>query len=178
MTAGDDPVTELLGPLLAGGGVAYLGEPVTQSAHACQAAALAEAAGASDELVVAALLHDIGWLTGGRDEDHAERGGRLLARWLPAAVSEPVHLHVEAKRWLCATDAAYHDHLSDASKRTLTRQGGPMTPPEAEAWIASPWAADAVRLRRWDDEAKEPDRVVPDLGHWAPLLDGLLGGRP
>lgn len=147
---------------------------MTQSAHARQAAALAEAAGAPDELVVAALLHDIGWLTGGGDEDHAERGAQLLARWLPPAVSEPVRLHVEAKRWLCATDAAYHAHLSDASKRTLVRQGGPMAPAEAAAWIASPWAADAVRLRRWDDDAKDPDAIAAHLRHWEPTLAALL----
>jgi predicted HD phosphohydrolase len=175
----EDPVAELLAPLRSRGGDAYLGEEVTQSAHALQAADLAAAAGASAELTVAALLHDLGWLTGGADEpdldeNHAGRGADLIARWLPPAVSEPVRLHVEAKRWLCAVDPAYHDLLSDASKRTLIRQGGPMSPEEVAVWEARPWTADAVSLRRWDDEAKVVGRQVAGLDHWEPVVRALV----
>jgi gamma-butyrobetaine dioxygenase len=170
----EDPVTTLLAPLRSRGGDAYLGEAVTQSAHALQAADLAAASGASDELMVAALLHDLGWLIGGSDEDHAGRGADLIARWLPPAVSEPVRLHVEAKRWLCAVDAGYHDRLSDASRRTLVRQGGPMSAEEVAAWEARPWTADAVSLRRWDDEAKVAGRPAAGTERWEPIVRALI----
>jgi gamma-butyrobetaine dioxygenase len=170
----DDPVALLLAPLRSKGGDAYLGEAITQAAHALQAADLAEQAGASDALTVAALLHDLGWLIGGSDGDHAGRGADRLARWLPPAVSEPVRLHVEAKRWLCAVDADYHGKLSDASKRTLVLQGGPMDAAEVETWEARPWTADAVALRRWDDEAKVPGRVVAGVDRWEPVLRALV----
>jgi gamma-butyrobetaine dioxygenase len=169
-----DPVDRLLAPLRSRGGNAYLGEDVTQAAHALQAADLASQAGASDELVVAALLHDLGWLTGGSDDDHPSRGADLLARWLPPAVSEPVRLHVEAKRWLCADDPAYHAHLSDESKRTLVLQGGPMSSAEVAAWQDRPWTAEAVILRLWDDDAKVPGREVPGFDHWTPMVRRMV----
>ena len=70
---------------------------------------------------------------------------------------------MNCKRWLCASDPAYHDRLSDASKRTLVLQGGPMSPAEMAAWDTRPWTADAVRLRRWDDEAKVAGRPAIKL---------------
>lgn len=166
----------VLAPLVARGGGAYLGEAVTQVDHALQAAALADAAGSAAALVVAALLHDVGWLLGAGDDDHAARSATHLARWFPRAVTEPVRLHVEAKRWLCTTSPGYHDLLSDASRRTLLLQGGLMDEGQREAFEAGPWAADAVTLRRWDDEAKVPGLAVPGLDHWRPLVAGLLDG--
>ncbi len=169
-----DPIDFLVAPLRSRGGDAYLGEDVTQADHALQAAELAATEGASEALVVAALLHDVGWLLGGSDEDHAERGAAWLARWLPAAVSEPVRLHVDAKRWLCTTDAGYLTRLSVASKRTLVGQGGPMSADEVGAWAATPWSTEAVTLRRWDDRAKRPGLRVPGLEHWEPSLRRLV----
>jgi gamma-butyrobetaine dioxygenase len=177
----DDPVERILAELTSGGGAAYLGEPVTQLEHALQAAAKAECDGADAPLVVGALLHDVGWLLGAGDRDHARRGADHLAYWLPPAVTGPVRLHVGAKRWLCATSTGYRDLLSDASRRTLDLQGGPMEEAELGAFEADPWSSDAVRLRRWDDEAKVPGCDVPGLDHWRPVVAAVLvapGGRP
>ena len=173
-----DPVDGLLAPLLARGGSAYLGEPVTQLEHALQTAALASEAGCPPALIAGALLHDVGWLIGAGEADHAGRGADYLAASLPAAASEPVRLHVEAKRWLCTTSPAYRDLLSDESRRTLRRQGGLMSAAERAAFEAGAWAAAAVQLRRWDDQAKVPGWLVPGLDHWRPLVASALIPRP
>jgi len=166
----------------------YLGEPVTVAAHLLQAGALAEAAGAPPALVAAALLHDVGHLRGadpsvaelsgrdlmaGTDNRHGHRGAAWLAQWFPAAVTEPVRLHVAAKRYLCAVEPSYFALLSPASVFTLSVQGGPMSPAEARDFAALPYAADAVAVRRWDDQAKDPSAAGPGFGHFRPLLDGL-----
>jgi gamma-butyrobetaine dioxygenase len=171
----------------------YLGEPVTVAAHLLQAGALAEAAGAAPALVAAALLHDVGHLRGddpraedlhrsgqalmaGTDNDHGERGADWLAQWFPAAVTEPIRLHVAAKRYLCAVESSYIGRLSAASVYTLSVQGGPMTEQEATRFERSGWAGDAVAVRRWDDLAKDPAAEVPGFGHFRPLLDRVLLG--
>jgi phosphonate degradation associated HDIG domain protein len=167
----------------------YLGEPVTVAAHLLQAGALAEAAGAPSPLVAAALLHDVGHLRGadpsaaelsgrdlmaGTDNRHGARGAAWLARWFPPAVTEPVRLHVAAKRYLCGVQPSYFGRLSEASVYTLSVQGGPMTAAQAREFEALPYATDAVEVRRWDDEAKDPDAVTPGFTHFRPLLEGLL----
>ena len=169
----------------------YLGEPVTVAQHLLQAGALAAAAGAPPALVAAALLHDAGHLRGadpladtgelsgrelmsGTDNDHGERGAAWLARWFPPSVTEPVRLHVAAKRYLCAVEPAYFALLSPASVYTLSLQGGPMTAAEADRFAAAPYAADAVAVRRWDDIAKDPAAGVPGFDAYRPLLEGLL----
>jgi gamma-butyrobetaine dioxygenase len=169
----------------------YLGEPVTVAAHLAQAGALAEAADAAPALIAAALLHDVGHLRGadadadetelsgrelmaGTDNDHGERGATWLARWFPAAVTEPVRLHVAAKRYLCAVEPGYFGKLSEASVYTLAVQGGPMDAAEAAAFESLPHAAAAVAVRRWDEEAKDPDATTPEFGHFRDLLTRLL----
>ncbi|MGH3293837.1 MAG: HD domain-containing protein, partial [Trebonia sp.] len=149
------------------------------------------AAGAPDALVAAALLHDTGHLRGadplageqepsgtelmgGTDNDHGERGAAWLARWFPPAVTEPVRLHVAAKRYLCAAEPGYLGLLSPASVYTLSLQGGPMTGAEADAFAAGPYAGDAVRVRRWDDAAKDPAADAPEFDWYRRLLAGLL----
>jgi gamma-butyrobetaine dioxygenase len=160
----------------------YLGEDVSQAQHMLQTAALAERNGAPPELVVAALLHDVGHFTGaltghdlmaGSDNRHSEVGAEWLARWFGPAVTEPVRLHVAAKRYLCATDPAYADRLSEASTYTLGVQGGPMSPDEARSFAAEPYATEAVRLRRWDDGAKDAGADVPAYDHYAPVVARL-----
>lgn len=166
------------------GAARYGGEAVSQLDHALQSAALAAREGASDALVVAALLHDLGHLAhpdsdaasrAGRDLRHEQVGARLLARWFPPAVTEPVRLHVQAKR-LLARDPGYAAALSEESVRTLALQGGPFDDTEAAAFRALPFAEDAVRMRRWDDAAKIVGLVVPPLASWAPLLRGVAWG--
>ena len=164
-----------IGALFAGPGARdYLGEPVTIGEHMLQAGALAEAAGADRPLVAAALLHDIGHVLGGADTRHGEAGARWLSQWFGEAVTEPVRLHVAAKRYLCAVEPGYFGLLSAESVRTLSRQGGPMTAEEAAAFEALPHAADAVAVRRWDDEAKDPAVTPPEFAHFAALLGALV----
>ena len=161
----------------------YGGEQVTQLAHALQCAASAEREGAPVPLVLAALLHDVGHLVHdlgprpaarGIDDKHEEGGAEWLRRWFGAAVSEPVRLHVAAKRYLCAAEPGYFESLSSASVRSLELQGGPFDPAAAAAFLARPHAVEAVRLRRWDEAAKELGRVTPDLAHFRPYIDACL----
>jgi gamma-butyrobetaine dioxygenase len=166
---------EIIAELFSGpGGQAYLGEPVTIGVHMRQAGALAEAVGAAAPLVAAALLHDIGHLRQETDTRHGEAGARWLSQWFGEAVTEPVRLHVPAKRYLCATEPGYFGLLSAESVRTLSLQGGPMTAGEAAAFEALPHAADAVAVRRWDDEAKDPAVMPPEFAHFAALLGALV----
>jgi len=166
---------EAIGKLFAGPGAQdYLGEPVTIGEHMRQAGALAEAAGAQSPLVAAALLHDIGHLRSEADSRHGEAGARWLSRWFGEAVTEPVRLHVAAKRYLCAAEAGYFGLLSAESARTLSLQGGPMSAAETAAFEALPHARDAVAVRRWDDQAKDPAVTPPPFAHFVPLLEALV----
>lgn len=158
------------------GAAQYGGEGVTQLQHALQCAALAESAGAAPALVIAALFHDLGHLVhelgedateSGLDDHHQARGAGLLRQaGLPDAVWRPVALHVEAKRWLVASDAGYAGRLSAESLRSLALQGGAMTAAEGAAFRQQPFAAESITLRRWDDQAKDPEAVVPGLDRY------------
>jgi len=168
---GIDAIAELFaGP----GARDYLGEAVTIGEHMRQAGALAEAAGAAAPLVAAALLHDIAHLRSETDARHGIAGGQWLSQWFGPVVTEPVRLHVAAKRYLCATEPGYFGRLSAESVRTLALPGGPMAPEQAAAFGALPYAADAVAVRRWDDEAKDPSVAPPEFGHFEALLTALL----
>jgi len=171
-----DAVTEFFAR---SGGELYFGESVTQREHALQCASLAERAGAPEALVIAALLHDVGHLLHGRPESLADSGvdglhevvgQRWLSRFFGPEVTEPVRLHVDAKRYLCATDPEYLNGLSPASRQSLALQGGPLQGEALSEFADRPFALDAVRLRRWDDRAKVPGLVVPDLDHYRTLL--------
>jgi phosphonate degradation associated HDIG domain protein len=165
---------EAIAELFAGPGARdYLGEEVTIGEHMRQAGALAEAAGASAPLVAAALLHDVGHLREASDSKHGDAGARWLSQWFGAAVTEPVRLHVAAKRYLCATEPGYFGLLSPESVRTLALQGGPLTPEEVAAFESLPYARDAVAVRRWDDEAKDPSVTPPSFAHFEVLIEGL-----
>jgi [1-hydroxy-2-(trimethylamino)ethyl]phosphonate dioxygenase len=162
------------------GGSQYGGEAVSQLEHALQAATFAEADGASSPLIAAALLHDIGHLLHELPDDAPEQGiddqhELLGAAWLEARfipdVVEPVKLHVAAKRYLCTVDPSYHSRLSPPSVTSLMLQGGPMSSEEVLAFDALPFAADAVRLRQWDEAAKVPLMVTPRVEHFARHLD-------
>lgn len=176
-------VDSILELFRARGDAAYFGEAVSQTEHALQSAALAEAEGAPVPLVVAALLHDLGHLVHGLDEQIAVRGidGRhenageaWLSRHFGPEVTTPVRLHVAAKRYLCAVDPDYLAGLSPASALSLRVQGGPFTPEEVAAFESDPYHRDAVRLRRWDDQAKVVGLDVPGLDHYRPHLAVVL----
>jgi gamma-butyrobetaine dioxygenase len=167
-------VIEELSELFAGPGAGeYLGEPVTIGQHMLQAGALAEAAGADPALIAAALLHDVGHLRNETDARHGAAGAEWLARWLGPEVTEPVRLHVAAKRYLCAAEPGYAGRLSEESVRTLAVQGGPMSEAEAETFAAGPYADDAVAVRRWDDQAKDPAASPPPFEHFVRIILAL-----
>ncbi|AUG80223.1 gamma-butyrobetaine dioxygenase [Kitasatospora sp. MMS16-BH015] len=176
-------VLDTLAELFAGEGAGeYLGEEVTMAQHMLQAGALAEAAGAPDHLVAASLLHDVGHFGGsglelmrGADNRHSHTGADWLAHHFGPEVTEPIRLHVAAKRYLCAVEPTYRASLSEASEYTLQVQGGPMSPAEAAEFAALPGAADAVTVRRWDDLAKDAAAPTPAFEHFRPLLGRLLG---
>ena len=157
------------------GGCQYSGEPVTQLEHALQSALLAEAAGASAELITACLLHDLGHMANDRgetptlrgvDDKHQFHGVSALKGMFGPAVLTPIRLHVDAKRYLCATDAGYWASLSEDSKRSLELQGGTYSAADAAQFIAQSYAQEAVKLRRWDDLAKVAGKSTPDLAHY------------
>lgn len=189
---GEIPTRETIVPFIAGiltrrGADSYLGEAVTMQQHMLQAASLAAQDDAGDDLVAAALLHDIGHFTGEFGEDyidrgidnlHEEAGGRVLAPFFPAVVVACVRLHVPAKRYLCATDPAYLAALSPASVATLRLQGGPMSADATASFRRTPFFAEAVRVRRWDDAAKRPDAVTPPFAHFAPVLARVARRSP
>jgi len=157
----------------------YGGECVTQLEHALQAAALAEGENASAALIAAALLHDLGHLLHdlpadapdeGIDDVHERAASVFLQTQFPSSVTEPVRLHVAAKRYLCAAEPGYLQGLSQPSLVSLKLQGGPMDAGEQERFRRNPHWQDAVRLRRWDDAAKLVDHPTPDLEHFASYL--------
>jgi [1-hydroxy-2-(trimethylamino)ethyl]phosphonate dioxygenase len=164
------------------GSAAYFGEPVSVTEHGLQAAHFARVLDAPDSLVVAALLHDIGHLINSAPDDlsewttddrHEVIGSLWLSLHFGPEVSEPVRLHVPAKRYLCATEPAYIATLSAASVVTLGLQGGPMTRAETEAFEAEPYFRDAVNLRRWDEQAKIAGLSTPDFVNYQPSIERL-----
>jgi phosphonate degradation associated HDIG domain protein len=161
----------------------YMGEAVTMSQHMEQSAACASADGAADNLVIAALLHDIGHFIGehpiealenGIDNNHEDIGASYLAAHFPTSVSEPVRLHVAAKRYLCATDDGYQSRLSDASINSLMVQGGPMNAAEIEHFEANPHHRDAVSLRRYDDDGKVAGLTIKPVTAYRETLKSLM----
>jgi phosphonate degradation associated HDIG domain protein len=169
MAAFDHPQT-LIELFRARGALAYDGEGVSQWQHGWQCARLARAARATPALTLAAWLHDLGHLVAdhgatptlaGVDDRHESAGAAVLRPLFGPAVASPVALHVQAKRFLAATQPRYANALSPDSVRSLALQGGPMNADECNAFVAEPFAVDALRLRVWDDQAKRAG-LAPD----------------
>lgn len=161
----------------------YGGEKISQREHAIQAALLAEKENASPELIVAALLHDVGHLVHdlpvdstdhGVDDQHELLGEAFIESEFGAEVAIPVRLHVDAKRYLCAVDRQYASHLSRASLVSLGLQGGPLTASEVRDFENLPHWEDAVRLRRWDDLAKVQGMATPEMRHFSVYMRHVL----
>jgi phosphonate degradation associated HDIG domain protein len=165
------------------GDAAYVGEEVTQTEHALQAATAAERDGADCELIAAALLHDVGHLLhnfpedcaeSGIDDQHQVLGEAFLKKHFSSRVTDPVRLHVAAKRYLCSSNPAYWDRLSAASKTSLELQGGVMTDEEIVQYEAGQFAREATQLRGWDDEAKVVGFETKNWEHFRqPLIAAL-----
>jgi len=177
-------VEEIVGLFTTRGQTQYGREAVNQLEHALQCAQLAEQAGETQETIVAALLHDLGHLLAAEraaQSDDPQDGDDLhqyialpfLRAMLSEAVLAPVRLHVAAKRYLCAVEPGYWERLSPASKRSLELQGGAFDDTEAQAFAALPYAAEAIRLRRYDDQAKVPGLPVPDIAHYTVMLKAV-----
>ena len=179
-----DTIVPFLGRIFAeGASNEYLGEPVTIGEHMLQGAQLAEEAGASDEVIAAALLHDIGHFTHafpadaadqGIDSRHEEAGAEVLEAFFPPVVIDCVRQHVDAKRYLCATRPEYFDRLSEASILSLKLQGGPMSAEEVAEFERNPNAKEIVQVRYIDEAAKIPGKVTPGFEHYMPLLQRVI----
>jgi [1-hydroxy-2-(trimethylamino)ethyl]phosphonate dioxygenase len=177
---------EILGLYGKRGDGAYFGESVSMTEHGLQAAHFARQAGAPSSLIVAALLHDVGhlveevpddladWTT---DAGHERIGGEWLARRFPLEVSEPVRLHVPAKRYLLATDPAYLANLSPASVVTLELQGGPMSVDEVARFETERFHREAVLLRRCDDRGKVAGLRTADLADYRTMIEECAARR-
>jgi phosphonate degradation associated HDIG domain protein len=164
------------------GGLRY-GEDVSQLEHALQTAHHAKADGAPPELVAAALLHDVGHMMQKAGENAADLGidtrhehisAGYLARAFGPEVTEPIRLHVAAKRYRVAIDPAYLERLSKASLQSLALQGGPMSSEEVAAFLADPASDAALRLRGYDEAGKDVDAEVADFESYRDLLCDLI----
>ena len=165
------------------GADSYLGEAVSMSEHMLQTAHNAELAGESKATITAALLHDIGHYTGefpenyidlGLNNRHETMGAAILEKFFPDEVTQPVRWHVDAKRYLCATERAYFSGLSDASVKTLELQGGPFNPEEVRKFEENPYLETIIRVRRYDDGGKVPGVVTPPIEHYLEMVQETL----
>ncbi|MCG6858251.1 MAG: HD domain-containing protein [Salaquimonas sp.] len=165
------------------GGEEYLGEPVTMAQHMLQGATIAEDNGLDEEIVVAALLHDIGHFTSEfgtftmddtRDRFHEEAGAEVLARFFPSAITDCVRYHVAAKRYLCATKPDYLNRLSQASIHSLKLQGGPMSEEEIAEFEKNPNLERIIQVRYLDEAGKRPDMTTPNFWHFAPMIQRIV----
>jgi 2-amino-1-hydroxyethylphosphonate dioxygenase (glycine-forming) len=179
---------EIMGLYKSYGGAEYAGEKVSQLEHMVQAAQLAEAQGFDEEVILAAFLHDVGHISeaakgdnemdGFGIKDHEELGAEFLrGKGFSKKIVRLVESHVEAKRYLTIKDPAYYAQLSEASKKTLEYQGGPMSEEEAAAFEQYPLFDLIIRMRKWDEEAKIENQPLPDLRHYSQMmLHHLQGG--
>lgn len=155
----------------------------TQTSHGLQTAMIAEEEGAPAEMIVAALLHDIGRIINSKDREITDSGGnaeheevarKFLEPYFGPEVTMPIKWHVAAKRYLIATDPAYSRKVSPGSTRSMAGQGGVLEDQEVKAFIEQPYAREGVVLRRWDDRAKSPDAKTPPFEHFVPYIEACV----
>ena len=161
----------------------YLGEPVTMAEHMLQGATIAEQNGQPEEIIVGALLHDIGHFTSefgmfsmGDTEDryHEEAGAEVLEQFFPSVITDCVRYHVAAKRYLCATKPEYFNRLSEASIHSLNLQGGPMDAEEVAEFEKNPNLKQIIAVRYLDEAGKRADMETPDYWHFAPMVQRMV----
>ncbi|WP_171101585.1 HD domain-containing protein [Ruegeria sp. HKCCD7255] len=161
----------------------YLGEPVTMAQHMLQGATIAEQNNMPEEIIVGALLHDIGHFTSEfgsyhpddtEDRHHEDAGAAVLEQFFPSVITDCCRYHVAAKRYLCATKPAYYDCLSAASVHTLELQGGPMSAEEVTTFQANPNLEAIIQVRYLDEAGKSPDMDTPDFAHFAPMVQRMV----
>lgn len=165
------------------GGEEYLGEPVTMGEHMLQGATIAEQNGQREEIIVGALLHDIGHFTSEfgtfsmddtQDRHHEDAGAEVLERFFPSVITDCCRYHVAAKRYLCATKPDYFSRLSEASVHSLNLQGGPMNETEIAEFEMNPNLRDIIAVRYLDDAGKHAGMVTPDYWHFAPMVQRMV----
>lgn len=165
------------------GGEEYLGEPVTMAEHMLQGATIAEQNGMPEEIIVGALLHDVGHFTSEfgtyhpddtEDRHHEDAGELVLAPFFPTVITDCVKHHVAAKRYLCATKTEYFNRLSPASVHTLELQGGPMSPDEVAEFEQNPNLKEIIQVRYLDEAGKRDDMDTPDFEHFAPMVQRMV----
>lgn len=161
----------------------YLGEPVTMAEHMLQGATIAEQNGQPEEIIVGALLHDIGHFTSEfgmfsmndtEDRFHEEAGAEVLERFFPSVITDCVRYHVAAKRYLCATKPEYFNRLSEASVHSLNLQGGPMNAEEVAEFERNPNLKQIIAVRYLDEAGKRADMETPDYWHFAPMVQRMV----
>ncbi len=177
-------VQQLFAPLKAAQEQEYIGEPISQLEHALQCAYWAQKAQAPDEVILAALFHDLGHLVASHDTPqmdglgvlkHEQVGAQYLQRWgTSSRLADLVLRHVDAKRYLCYKNPNYLNRLSSASLGTLRWQGGPMDAQEAQNFSQLSDHKYILALRSWDERAKDPHFQAPGLGDYRPLLEQHL----
>lgn len=165
-------------------GTNHLDEIITQYEHGVQTAILAKEESGTADLISAALLHDIGHLVTGLEENHPDIhesdleheniAVEFLEGIFPQSVLQPIGLHVDAKRYICTVDKQYFDFLSPASKDSLKLQGGTFSDIEKELFEENEFFREAVLLRKWDDRAKVEDLEIPDVMEFKPFLEESL----
>ncbi len=183
-TLSADTIVEFIGSIFdRRGGEEYLGEAVNMGQHMLQGAWIAEQNKQSEEIIVGALLHDIGHFTSefgtftmGDTEDrhHEDAGAKVLERFFPRVITDCVRYHVAAKRYLCAARPEYFSRLSEASVHSLNLQGGPMNADEVSAFEANPNFKKIVAVRYLDDAGKDPEMHTPDYWHFAPMVQRMV----
>ena len=165
------------------GGEEYLGEPVNMGQHMLQGATIAEQNDQSGEIIIGALLHDIGHFTSEfgtfkmddtEDRHHEDAGAEVLERFFPSVITDCVRYHVAAKRYLCATRPEYFRRLSEASVHSLALQCGPMSEKEIAVFEKNPNISEIIAVRYLDDAGKRPDMVTPDYWHFAPMVQRMV----
>ncbi|UWQ55608.1 (R)-1-hydroxy-2-trimethylaminoethylphosphonate oxygenase [Leisingera caerulea] len=161
----------------------YLGEPVTMAEHMLQGATIAEQNGQPEEIIVGALLHDIGHFTSEfgmfsmddtKDRYHEEAGAEVLEEFFPSVITDCVRYHVAAKRYLCATKPEYFNRLSEASIHSLNLQGGPMDAEEVAEFEKNPNLKQIIAVRYLDEAGKRADMETPDYWHFAPMVQRMV----
>ncbi len=179
-----DTIIDFLGSIFERrGGEEYLGEPVNMGQHMLQGATIAQQNNQPEEIIIGALLHDIGHFTSEfgtfsmddtEDRHHEDAGAEVLEKFFPRVVTDCARYHVAAKRYLCATKPEYFNRLSEASVHSLNLQGGPMNAEEVAAFEKIPNVEQIIAVRYLDDAGKRPDMVTPDFWHFAPMAQRLV----
>lgn len=182
-----DTIVDFIGSIFdRRGGEEYLGEPVNMGQHMLQGATIAEQQGQPEEIIIGALLHDIGHFTSEfgtftiedtEDRHHEDAGAKVLERFFPKVITDCVRYHVAAKRYLCATKPEYFERLSEASIHSLHLQGGPLNHMEVVEFEKNPNLDQIIAVRYLDDAGKHAGMETPDYWYFAPMVQRMVNCR-